>query len=467
MMDPLIHNAIFSLYMMAKTIVMELRKNVVETDNFDKVISKEQFSTPRTRRDVLKMGGMLAASTLALPTILSACGSGSNASKTLQVYWGSAHMYKAYTAVSQKFEQDHPGWKVNVEPYQWTDMRTKILAGFTAHRTPDLMEVQRDWVQEFALDNDLLSLEPYLKTDGKAMNYPDDWQAYAVNHNQINNVTYGIQMHLTCPLIFYNKDMFAQAGITQAPTNWNNFLSTAQTLTHSNVYGFAADSTIWPWLLQNNVSYYDPVKHVVPMTTPDTYQTLQFVTDLIHKYKVSPTPVSLTDATNSQQLFSAQRVAMYYGGPWDIAPIMSGSPNLNWSIAQALTEKSQKTTTNGTSLVIPKNAVNAEMAWELLQNYVSLETELAVTKEGLMTMPRKSWANSSQVKSESRIAPFATGLQYAEPETLTLDLTGQSGAIENLFTTALGDIIYNQHPVSATMEQFVSAANKLAQKGSK
>ncbi|HEY4384255.1 MAG TPA: sugar ABC transporter substrate-binding protein [Ktedonobacteraceae bacterium] len=427
----------------------------------------EQLDTAKTRRDVLKMGGALAASTFALPTILTACGTGSSINKTLQVYWSTGHMYKTYTQVTQKFEQDHPGWKVNVEPYQWTDMRTKLLSGFAAHRVPDLVEVQRDWVQEFALDGDLLSLEANLKVDGKKLNYPDDWQPYAVNHNQINGVTYGIQLHLTCPLIFYNKDMFAKAGITQPPKTWDEFLTVAQALTHSNVYGFAADSTVWPWLLQNNVSYYDLVKREVPMATPDTYQALQFITDLIHKYKVSPIPVSLKDATNSQKLFSAQRVAMYYTGPWDIAPIMSGSPNLNWGIAQALTAKSQKTTTNGTSLVIPKDANNAEMAWELFQNYLSLDTELAVTKEGLMTMPRKSWAASPQVKAESRIAPFGVGLTYAEPETLTLDLTGQSGAIENLFTTALGDIIYNQHPVPATMQQFVTAANKLAQKGSK
>lgn len=446
---------------------MELRRNVAETSKSDTNILSEQLSIPKTRRSVLKMGGALAASALALPTILTACGTGSSADKTLQVYWSTGHMYKTYASVTQKFEQDHPGWKVNVEPYQWTDMRTKILAGFAAHSTPDLLEVQRDWVQEFALDNNLLSLEPYLKVDGKKIDYPGDWQAYEVNHNQINNVTYGIQMHLTCPLILYNKDLFDKAGITQLPTTWDNFLSIAQELTGNNVYGFAADSTVWPWLLQNNVAYYDPVKHVVPMTTPDTYQTLQFITDLIHKYKVSPSPASLTDTTNSEQLFSAQRVAMFYGGSEDIAPILTGNPNLNWGIGQALTAKSQKTTTNGTSLVIPKNAKNAEMAWELFQDYISLETEIAVTEEGSITMPRKSWAASPQIKADSRIAPFAKGLAYAEPETITLDLTGQSGAVESLFTTALGDIIYSQHSVSAAMQQFVTAANKLVQKGSK
>jgi multiple sugar transport system substrate-binding protein len=200
------------------------------------------------------------------------------------------------------------------------------------------------------------------------------------------------------------------------------------------------------------------------MTTPETYEALQFQADLVHKYKVSPTPTSLTDASVSQPLFSTQRVAMYLTGPWDIKPIITSSPNLNWDIAQALTKRVQATPTAGTSLFIPKRAKNPEMAWELLQRYVALDTEIAVSKEARMPMPRKSWAASPQIQALNRLEPFAQGLSYAQSNSGALDRTGQSGAIGTLFTSAFEDIIYRNRQVPETMQQFVASANKLLKK---
>lgn len=434
---------------------------MIETD---KNTSAEQQHTRHTRREVLKMGGSLAASTFAIPTILTACGTGSGLPKTLQVYWNTGHMFDAYANVNQQFEKDHPGWKINVQPYQWPDMRTKLLANFAAKTVPDLVEEPGGWVQEFGLAGNILSLQPYINANGKQMGFPNDWQLNTVTRNTIQGQIYGIQLHLTCVLLFYNKDIFAKAGIKQPPTTWDEFLSIAKELTYGNVYGSAINSNAWPWLMQNGVQYYDPAKNVVPMTTPETYEALQFQADLVHKYKVSPTPTSLTDASVTQPLFSAQRVAMYLTGPWDIKPIITSSPNLNWDIAQALTKKVQATPTAGTSLFIPKQAKNPEMAWELLQRYVALDTEIAVSKEARMPMPRKSWAASLQIKALNRLEPFAQGLKYAQSSTGELDRTGQSGAIGTLFTSALEDIIYRNRSVPETMQQFAAASNKLLQK---
>ncbi|HTK11254.1 MAG TPA: sugar ABC transporter substrate-binding protein [Ktedonobacteraceae bacterium] len=427
-------------------------------------LSTEELSKPRTRRDVLKLGGSLAASTFAVPTILSACDTKNATPKTLQVYWNTGHMFDAYASVTQQFEKDHPGWKVNVEPYQWTDMRAKILANFAAKKVPDLVEEPGGWVQEFGLAGNILSLQSYLHASGKQMGFPNDWQANTVTRNSINGQVYGIQLHLTCVLLFYNKDLLAKAGIKQPPTTWSEFLAAAQELTHDNVYGCGVNANVWPWLMQNGVQYYDPANNVVPMTTPETYEALQFQADLVHKYKVSPTPTSLTDASTTQPLFSAQRVAMFLTGPWDIKPILTSSPNLHWDIAQALTKKVQATSTAGTSLFIPKGAKNPEMAWELLQRYVALDTEIAVSKEARMPMPRKSWAASPQIQALNRIAPFAQGLSYAQSSSGELDRTGHSGAIGTLFTNAFEDIIYRSRPVPETMQQFVASANKLLKK---
>ncbi|MBO0792411.1 MAG: sugar ABC transporter substrate-binding protein [Ktedonobacteraceae bacterium] len=421
-----------------------------------------------SRREVLKLGGTVATTAFAAPAILSACGgvgggSAAGSSKTVHVYWNAGHNYDAYKQVISQFEKDHPGWQVKLELYQWPDMRTKVLANFAGKDVPDLIEEPGGWIQEFGRQGKLLSLQQYINKDGKEIGFPDDWQAYTVSRNSINNEVYGIQLHLTCILVFYNKDMVQKAGITTLPTTWDEFLDAAKALTKDNVYGVSLNQDpgySWPWYVQNQVQYYDPDKKVITMDTENAIAALQFQADLVQKYKVSPVPVISNDYSGPQKLLSAKRAAFILTGPWDIKPIQSGSPDLNWGITQALKQKTQATTAAGTSLMIPKDAKNPDMAWDLLKRFVALKTEIAATKEAGMTMPRKSWGTSAEIKALNNIAPFTEGLNYAQYPGATLEATGKSGAVSDLYKKAYQDVIYRNQPVADALKEFVAAANK-------
>lgn len=375
-------------------------------------------------------------------------------------------MYNAYKKVVSKFEEDHPGWKVEMEPYQWADMRTKLLANFTSHSVPDLVEEPGGWVQEFSRAGKLLSLQQFVNADGKSIGYPDDWQTYAVERNRINGQVYGIQLHLTCVLCIYNQDMFDKTGIKQAPKTWDEFLTMAKELTRDGVYGVGLNkqsANAWPWFLQNEVKYYDPASNSIPMDNDAAYEALQFQSDIIHKYKYSPLPPVVNSSQGPQQLFSAGKVAFILTGPWDIKTIQTSSPNIHWNISQALKKKVQTTNTGGTSLMIPKDAKNPDMAWELTKRLTTLDVEIAVAKEASLTMPRKSWGTHPEIKGLERIAPFAEGLNYAQSASAQLDLTGKSGTIADLLDKAYQDVIYRNVSVSQALKDFVAAGNKVLQ----
>ncbi|GHO46138.1 ABC transporter substrate-binding protein [Ktedonospora formicarum] len=368
-----------------------------------------------SRRDALKLGGTLTSTAIGVPLLLSACGgtgglvsSTSSSDKTLRVYWNAGHSYTAYQQVISQFEKDHAGWKVKLELYQWPDMRTKVLANFAAGDVPDLIEEPGGWVQEFGLAGNLRSLQPYIEKDGNEIGFPNDWQPYTVARNTVHGEVYGIQLHLTCMLLFYNKDLLSKSGHSTVPTTWEEFVDACQALTGNNVYGFAANqdsSYAWPWFFQNNVHIYDPAKKIISMDNPAAYEALQFQSDLIYKHKVAPVPVATGSYDGPQKLLSAGRAAFIVTGPWDIKPILGANPNFPLGIAQALKKSSQATSAAGTSLMIPKKAKNPDMAWEFMKRLLALETEIAVTKEASMTMPRKSWSQHADVQGIDLIAP--------------------------------------------------------------
>lgn len=381
---------------------------------------------------------------------------------TLRVYWHPAHAYEAYLGAVSQFEEDNPGWTVSFEQYQWPDMRTKLLADFAAGTPPDVVE--GGWIQEFARAGYIQSLQPYIDRDGEEMGFPSDWVQSTVENDLVDGESFGIQNHLTTNLLFYNRALLSDAGYDEPPTTWDEFLEVAQATTEGNTFGFAPNqvaSYSWPWLLQNEVRYYDPEQNIIDMNNEAAFEALQFQADLIHEHRVAPVPVASADYEGPRQLFTAGRAAMILTGPWDISPILEGGAELDWGIAQALTRKVQATEATGTSIMIPADAANPDMGWDLLKRLVALDAQLAATKEASMTMPRLSWAEDPEIQGDELIAPFAQSLPYGQEPASELDRTGKTGEIAELYNLAFEEIIYRNISASEAIPSFVEEANEI------
>ena len=389
-----------------------------------------------------------------------------SAAETLTLYWNAGHSYQAYADAISKFEADHPGWTVRWEKFQWPDMRTKLIADFAAKNPPDLSAEPGGWVQEFGQKGLLRPLNDFVEKDGKAIGFPEDWQAYAVDRNKLGDQYYGVQLHLTCATLVYNVDMLKAAGFDQPPKTWEEFREVAKATSKGGRFGFAPNPSspgayYWSWLLQNGVSFYDPKTNKVTLDSPEAIEAIQFLSDLIHKDKAATKPVAGADYEGPQKLFTANRVAMIITGPWDVKPIRSGNPKLNWAVAPSLKHKVQATFTGGVSLMIPKDAKHPNEAWDLMKRLVALDTELAATKEAGMTMPRKSWVENPAVQADPVIGSFGRCLPYAEDITAQLRLTGKSAQIEKLLLSAFEEIVYNQAPAAEVLPRFTAEANAI------
>jgi multiple sugar transport system substrate-binding protein len=400
---------------------------------------------------------------VALTAAVFAAATTAVSAETLTVYWNAGHAWDAYQAVITQFEADNPGWTVQWEKFQWPDMRTKLIADFSVGNTPDLTAEPGGWVQEFAQQGLLKPLDEYIAKDGEAMGYPADWQEFSVTRNMIDDSYYGVQIHLTCATLVYNVDLLKEAGFDAPPTTWEEFREVAMATTKAGRFGFAPNpvtSYYWPWLFQAGAHYYDPATNKVTFDSPEAAKALQFVADLIHDDKAAPLPVTGADYEGPQKLFTAGRAAMIITGPWDVTPIKTGNPSLNWAIAPSLTDKVQATQAGGVSLMIPAAAKHPDMAWELLKRFVSLETELAASIPNGMTMPRKSWAASPDVQADPVLGSFGQCLPYARDITAQLRLTGKSARVEELLKTAVDEVIYNDRPAAEVLAQYAAEANK-------
>lgn len=418
-----------------------------------------------SRRGVLRLAGAAAIAGVAAPATAACSGAPKTDTPggggTFTIYWNAGHGYKAYDKVIADFEKAH-GVTVNFQKYQWPDLRTRLLADMSAGTVPDLVETTGPWVQEFAVSGDALSLQSYVDRDGAQMGFPSDWQPATVQRNSYQGKVYGVQLHLTCSLLLYNKKVLAAAGVTP-PTTWEEFLTAAKTLTTKDMHGVALNqdaSYSWPWLLQNGVRPFDPSSGQILISREAAVEALQFQADLVHLHKVSPVPVPSTDYAGPQKLFSANRAAMIITGPWDLKPIADTSPNLELGIAPALKRRTQATIAAGASMMVPAKAKQPDLSWDFIKRITALEVERTATAEAGMLMPRKSWTQQPEVQSKPELKAFAEGLAYAQDVMIDLGPTGRSGKVEELYKTLYHSVVVQAKPAAAAVAEFADAAQK-------
>ncbi|GAA3674670.1 extracellular solute-binding protein [Nonomuraea antimicrobica] len=411
-----------------------------------------------SRRDLLRLVGAAAA----VPVLSSCAGAPapqSAAPGTFTVYWNAGHDYQAYRKVIAEFEQAHKV-KVNLQKYQWPDLRTRLLADFASGTVPDLVEEPGGWVQEFAVSGNARSLQDFVDRDGQAMGFPSDWQPVTVERNSYQGKVYGVQLHLTCNTLFYNRAMLSAAGV-EAPTTWEEFLDAAKKLTKDGVYGVALNQDylyLWPWMVQAGVTPYDPRTGKVMTPIEDAVAAMQFQADLVHKHKVAPVPVAGTDYSGPQKLFSAKRAAMIFTGPWDLDPIRKTSPDIDLGVAPPLRHKTQDTQAAGVSMFVPAKAARPDLSWDFIKRITTIEVEQAATKETGMLMPRVSWTKLPEVQSDEIVKVFADALPSARDSSQQVRLTGHLGEWEEQLKVMYQQVLIQNQPADEALRRFAETA---------
>ena len=270
----------------------------------------------------------LLCATLALG--LGACSGGSKDK--------SAQASKMYTWVSN--ESDRAQWdtfvkgvqetdsnfKLDIEGPSFQDYWTKIKTRMSSADAPCIVTTQAARAQE--LGELLTPLDDLAKEAGLDLTkYNQAMMQGMTVDGKVRAIPYDAE-----PMVlFYNKTMFAQAGLKEPGTvyTYEQFLSDAKALTKDGVQGFAvAPDLSYPYLPFAFANGNVPVKDgKLNITDPGFVADIQQTFDLVGKENVAaaPNPADTTDVP--MQGFQAKKVAMVIEGPWFYSTIREGMEN--------------------------------------------------------------------------------------------------------------------------------------------
>jgi raffinose/stachyose/melibiose transport system substrate-binding protein len=144
--------------------------------------------------------------------------------------------------IAAEFEAEHENVTIDITVYENEAFKTAIEPRLQAGEPPDLFQSWGGGELEQQVDAGLVQdisdeVAPWIDTLNEA----------AVTMYQVEDAQYGIPFDLGMVGFWYNKDLFAQAGIDAPPATWDELLTDVQTLKDAGITPIAlGEGDKWP-----------------------------------------------------------------------------------------------------------------------------------------------------------------------------------------------------------------------------
>ncbi|POX61415.1 sugar ABC transporter substrate-binding protein [Streptomyces sp. Ru62] len=176
----------------------------------------------------------VGAVTLSLALAATACGGGSstdggsNDSPKTLTYWASnqgasvAVDKKVLQPELDKFEKQ-TGIKVKLEVVPWSDLLNRILTATTSGQGPDVLNIGNSWSASLQATGGLLSWDEknFARIGGK-----ERFSETALGSTGVQGKDpAAIPLYSMAYALYYNKKIFADAGISKPPATWDELVA--------------------------------------------------------------------------------------------------------------------------------------------------------------------------------------------------------------------------------------------------
>ncbi|MBM9469033.1 extracellular solute-binding protein [Nakamurella leprariae] len=287
-------------------------------------------SSAVSRRRFIGIGGALAAGGL-----LAACGGeepvtggGGDAApaSTLGTTSGASGSIRILddntnpvflNGVVEAFQND-TGITVEYEQANFNDLHDRLATLFSAQDSSyDVVMTWAAWSAEFGQAGWLQALG----SDA----VPTDLLPAALDAVSWNGTVYGLPKFASAQTMFYNKELFRQAGLDPEapPATWDEFVAAAKALTTGDRYGFTCDmgntdgayqNFVRTLLLNGGQMYGDD--NTVTFNDERGVEALTKLRDLLTVDKVmNPSSLQITNASDLGTLFGAGQTGIVFNWP--------------------------------------------------------------------------------------------------------------------------------------------------------
>ncbi|MFG1749805.1 extracellular solute-binding protein [Streptosporangium sandarakinum] len=370
----------------------------------------------------------VAGAGLAAALALSACGSGggegggekaADGSVTLKLvaadYGGGPSSPdggdKFWKGVVDEFQAANPKIKVDVQVINWNDIDKQVATMVQNGQVPDIL--QTGDYSGFVKDGLLYKTDEVLSPQTQS-----DLLTKFADYGKVDGTAYGIPFVSSARALFYNKDLFAKAGISDPPKTWDELKADAEKLKKAGVsqpFGLPlgqeeAQAESFLWFMGNGGGYKD-ASGKWTVNSPQNIEAFTFLKGMVDAGLTTPNP-GTKDRKKVWEDFAAGKVGMVNGGPMSI-PIFEKGGLTNFGVTPIAGKTGPLDTTLGVMdwiMAFNKNGHKEEIkkffdffySSSAVQKISDTYKLLPVTTSGI-----------EKLSSDEKLKPFLTALPNA------------------------------------------------------
>ncbi|MBI1244345.1 MAG: extracellular solute-binding protein [Alphaproteobacteria bacterium] len=278
---------------------------------------------------------------------------------------------KLIDTLAADFEKENPGIKVQpVYTGSYQDTIAKTLTALKSNEAPNFAILLSTDMFTLIDEDAIIPIDSMLKTEADKKWLGGFYKAFMEN-SQSGGKTWGIPFQRSTIVLYYNKDLFKEAGLDpeKTPKTWAELSDYAKKLTKRDAsgnvtqWGIQIPSSGFPyWLFQalttqNDVRLMNDAGNKVFFNDPRVVEALQYWIDLVNKDKAHP-PGIVEWGTTPRDFFE-RKVAMMWTTTGNLTNVRDNA-KFPFGVAMLPGKKHPGSPTGGGNFYIFKKSSPAE-----------------------------------------------------------------------------------------------------------
>jgi len=382
---------------------------------------------------------------------------------------------KIVDGMVDEFEKSHPDIKIkSIYAGSYQDSVAKALTAYKGGSAPQLAVLLSTDMFTLIDEGAIVPFDPLIKTDEDRKWHDGFYKAFMAN-SQTGGKTWGIPFQRSTIVMYYNKDLFKEAGLNPdaPPSTWDELVADAKKLTKADSAG---QTTQWGleipsggsfayWLFQalttpNDAILMNQDGNEVYLDKPAVIEAVQFWHDLAYKHKVMP--AGTIDWGTTPKDFLVGKTAMMWTTTGNLTNVRKNA-KFDFGVAPMPKAKRGGSPTGGGNFYLFESATpeQRQAAFEFVKWMTSPENAAAWSiATGYVAVSPAAW-ETDKMKAYVKEVPQATVARDQLEVSVAEFSTHDNQRVTKLLNDNLQSVLTNAKTPEQAMKDAQSQADRI------
>jgi ABC-type glycerol-3-phosphate transport system substrate-binding protein len=397
---------------------------------------------------------------------------GEQTSVTL-TYWGLWEPTSVMQPLIDEFEEANPGITIEYSQQTFSNYESRLFtrlqqATGDEEPAPDIFRIHNTWTPKYysylaPMPASIMSVEEYQQKF-----YPTTLNDFTAKDGNI----YAIPWEIDGLMIFYNKQLLADKGVSKPPEDWDSFFELASELTKRDASGKILQAGIAIGTSRNimhsaeilaymlaleDIQIMDQTRTQISLNTPRVQRVFETYTNFAKGDDALWSPTLRTDL----EMFFTEDLAMMIAPSWRAFDIIKAAPSVEFDTAplpQLLANEEDIYYATYWGDAVNRTSVSPLAAWKFVAFLAQKEQQMKLYSNASQIRAFGEPYSLVELNSEMQGKTYVSSIAQMAPSMRAYPW-GDETVVNSTINTAISDIVEKRSDVDTALQDAESTIN--------